>query len=63
MSTTISNFKNEGVVNSNLQVNKIKNLFICSSSVFPNVSSENPTYMISFLAIRLANYLNKILNK
>ncbi len=63
MSTTkINNFKNEGVVNSNLQVNKIKNLFICSSSVFPNVSSENPTYMISFLAIRLANYLNKILN-
>ncbi len=64
MSTTrMSISKKKGLVNKNLMVNKINNLFICSSSVFPSVSSENPTYMISFLAIRLADYLNKILNR
>ena len=64
MSTTRINALNrKGVVSKNLKVNKINNLFICSSSVFPSVSSENPTYMISFLAIRLADYLNNLLKK
>ena len=62
MSTTrMSIARKKGIVSKNLKVNKINNLFICSSSVFPTVSSENPTYMISFLAIRLADYLNNLL--
>lgn len=45
------------VVNKNLQVHSVHNLYICSVSVFPTAGSANPTYTLCALAIRLANHL------
>ena len=46
-------------VNKNLEIHGIKNIFICSTSVFPTSGSFNPTMTLCSLAIRLAKYLNK----
>ena len=48
------------VVDSNLKVHSVDNLYICSSSVFPTSGCANPTYTICALAIRLANHLNNV---
>jgi len=50
----------KGVVNENLQVHNVKNLFICSNGVFPNLGAVNPTLTLTGLAIRLGDYLNRI---
>ena len=55
--TRMSSSRNHGVVNQNLQVWGIKNLFICSCSVFPTGSHSNPTHTLLALALRLADHL------
>lgn len=57
--TRMSSDAGDGVVNSNLQVWGITNLYICSCSVFPTSSHSNPTLTLLALAARLADYLNK----
>ncbi len=49
----------DGVVDSNLKVFGINNLYVGGSSVFPTYGSANPTYTIVQMTLRLANYLNK----
>ena len=44
----------EGVVDKNLQVWGISNLFICSCAVFPTSSHSNPTLTLLALASRLS---------
>lgn len=46
-----------GVVNANLQVHGMDNLFVCSNAVFPNIGAINPTLTLTALAIRLAAFL------
>jgi len=46
-----------GVVNKNLQVHGMENLFVCSNAVFPNLGAVNPTLTLTALAIRLAEFL------
>ncbi len=46
-------------VNKNLQIHGVKNIYICSTSVFPTSGSLNPTMTLCALAVRLANYLNR----
>jgi choline dehydrogenase-like flavoprotein len=46
-----------GVVNGDLQVHGIENLFVCSNAVFPNLGSINPTLTLTALALRLAEFL------
>jgi hypothetical protein len=49
----------EGVVNENLQVWNVPNLYVCSSSVFPTSSHSNPTLTLLALAMRLSCHLEK----
>jgi choline dehydrogenase-like flavoprotein len=47
----------DGVVDSNLRVFGMRNLYVCDASVFPTVGSVNPSLTITALAIRLARRL------
>ena len=51
----------KGVVDANLQVHGISNLFVAGSSVFPTYSAANPTMNLVALTLRLADHLNGIL--
>jgi len=46
-----------GVVDSNLKVWGIPNLYVCSSSVFPTSGQANPTFLLGAFAVRLASHL------
>jgi hypothetical protein len=50
---------NDSVVDKNLKVHNIKNLFINGSSIFRTSGHTHPTYTIVKFALRLANYLSK----
>lgn len=47
----------EGVVDQNLKVHGVDNLYVAGSSVFPSAGISNPTMTIITLSIRLAAYL------
>lgn len=47
------------VVDNNLKVHGVKNLYILGSSVFPSAGHANPTLTICQLSYRLADYLTK----
>ncbi len=49
----------KGVVDENLKVHSVENLFISGSSVFPTVGSDCPTITIVALSIRLAEHLKQ----
>jgi choline dehydrogenase-like flavoprotein len=46
-----------GVVDSNLRVHGVDNLFVAGSSVFPTAGYANPTLTLLALSIRLADHL------
>ncbi|HEY3855128.1 MAG TPA: GMC oxidoreductase [Verrucomicrobiae bacterium] len=54
--TRIAENSRDGVVDRNLKVWGLSNLYACSSSVFPTSSQANPTFFLGALAIRLARY-------
>ncbi len=58
MSDTIKN----GVVDKNLKVFNLSNLFITGSSVFPTGGYVHPTFTIVQLSIRLAHHIKKIIS-
>ena len=47
------------VVDKNLKIKGVKNIFCCSSAIFPSSGSVNPTFIICALAERLSSYLKK----
>jgi choline dehydrogenase-like flavoprotein len=51
-----------GVVNADLRVHGLANLYVTGSSVFPTNSSSNPTITVIALSVRLARHLQKILS-
>jgi len=51
----------KGVVDANCQVHGIANMFVAGSSVFPTSGSANPTLTIVALAIRLADYMKRLM--
>lgn len=55
--TRMSNDSKRGVVDRNLRVHSVKNLYVCGSSVFPTNSYVSPTFTIAALAARLAEHL------
>lgn len=57
--TRIAGSKEEGVVDRNLLLYGSKNVYICSSSVFPTSSQANPTFYLGAFAVRLAHFLSK----
>ena len=57
--TRISATENMGVVDSDLKVWGVNNLYICSCSVFPTSSHSNPTLTMLALGIRLSDHIQK----
>ena len=55
--TRMTESSNYGVVDSNLKMFGLSNLFISGSSVFPTSSIVNPTYTIIALSLRLGNHI------
>lgn len=58
--TRMSDDPRQGVVDSDLRVHGVDNLFIASSSTFPTGSWVNPTLTIVALALRLADHLKRM---
>jgi len=61
--TRMSNNKTKGVVDKNLKVHNINNLYCAGSSVFPTFSWINPTMTIVALSLRLGDHLIDQLGK
>ena len=55
--TIYSHNKKFRIVDKNLKINGIKNIYICSSSIFPTSGSVNPTKTICALALRLSRVI------
>jgi choline dehydrogenase-like flavoprotein len=53
----MSNEEDSGVVDSDLRVHGVDNLFICSNAVLPNGAAVNPTLTLIALTERLADHL------
>jgi choline dehydrogenase-like flavoprotein len=51
---------NGSVVDPDLQVHGVSNLFVASCSVFPGGGSSNPTFTLMALTLRLAAHLTKL---
>ena len=58
--TRISDSPKTGVVDNNLKLWGVNNIFIDSSSVFPTSGQANPTFLLGAFAIRLAEHLTKM---
>jgi choline dehydrogenase-like flavoprotein len=61
--TRMSADPREGVVDANLKVHSLNNLYVAGSSVFPSAGVSNPTFTIVTLAIRLAEHLSGMIGK
>jgi choline dehydrogenase-like flavoprotein len=59
--TRMSNDPTQGVVDSNLKVHSLANLYVAGASVFPSAGISNPTFTIITLSIRLAAHLRRAL--
>ncbi len=59
--TRMSDKAEDGVVDKNLKVHSLDNLYVAGSSVFPSAGISNPTFTIVTLSIRLAEHLSKVL--
>jgi hypothetical protein len=59
--TRMSGHPNAGVVGVNCNIHGIENLFVASSSIFVTSGQANSTFMIVSFALRLADYLKKVL--
>jgi choline dehydrogenase-like flavoprotein len=57
--TRMSDDPTQGVVDANLKVHSLHNLYVAGSSVFPSTGISNPTFTIITLSIRLAEHLSK----
>jgi choline dehydrogenase-like flavoprotein len=55
--TRMSADPKNGVVNANLQVHGINNLYMAGSSVFPTGGGCNPTFTLTMLALRLGEHI------
>jgi choline dehydrogenase-like flavoprotein len=62
-STRMAAAADKGVVDGDLRVHGLQDLFLCSSSVFPTAGSVNPTWTLVALALRLADHLKAVAAK
>ncbi|MEP6747114.1 MAG: GMC oxidoreductase [Bacteroidota bacterium] len=58
----IANNADEGVVDASLKLWGTKNVYVCSSAVFPTSGQANPTFFLGAFAVRLAAHLTKLYN-
>ena len=59
--TRMNNDSKKGVVDFNLKVHGIQNLYIAGSGCFPTSGAANPTLTIVAMCIRLADHLKNII--
>ena len=59
--TRMSSDPKKGVVNEDLRVHGVENLFIGGSSVFPTGGSAHPTFTILALTLRLVEKLKGVI--
>jgi choline dehydrogenase-like flavoprotein len=59
--TRMSSDPTQGVVDSNLKLHSLDNLYVAGASVFPSAGISNPTFTIIMFSIRLADHLRKAL--
>ncbi len=57
--TRIGRDASEGVVDRDLGLFGARNVFVCSSSVFPTSGQANPTFLLCAFAVRLAHQLSR----
>jgi len=55
--TRMASSPTKGVVDQNLKVHSLNNLYVAGASVFPSALISNPTFTIIALSIRLADHL------
>ena len=60
--TRMSDDPTQGVVDSNLRVHSLDNLYVAGASVFSSAGISNPTFTIITLSIRLAEHLVRMLS-
>lgn len=58
--TRMSRRADDGVVDPNLRVHGISNLYVASGSVLPTSSQANTTFMVIVFALRLADHLREV---
>lgn len=58
--TRVGEAPSNSVVDSDLKVHNISNLYISGPSVFPSFGYANPFFSISALSVRLADHLNEL---
>lgn len=51
----------QGVVDPNLKMHSLNNLYVAGASVFPSGGISNPTFTVIALSIRLAEHLTTVL--
>lgn len=56
--TRIASSPKRGVVDGDLKLWGVNNIFVCSSSVFPTSGQANPTFFLGAFAARLAEHLS-----
>jgi choline dehydrogenase-like flavoprotein len=61
--TRMGENEKNSVVDKNLKVHKIENLYVAGSSVFPSCGYKNPTFTITQLSLRLGDFLKEQLTK
>ena len=54
----MSSMEADGVVDADLRVHGVDNLYVISNAVFPNIGAINPTLTLTALALRLGDHLN-----
>jgi choline dehydrogenase-like flavoprotein len=59
--TRMSATPDVGVVDSNLKIHGVDNIYICSNSSFASLGSVNPTLTLTALSLRLGNHLNSVI--
>lgn len=59
--TRMAQTPDEGVVDANLRVHRMHNLYVASSSVFVTSGQANSTFMIVAFSLRLADHLHRLL--
>lgn len=58
--TRIADSPEKGVVDMNLKLWGTRNVYVCSSSVFPTSSQANPTFLLGTFGVRLAKHLSSL---
>jgi choline dehydrogenase-like flavoprotein len=61
--TRLARTPEAGVVDEDLKIWGLSNIYVCSSSVFPTSGQANPTFLLGAFAVRLAHHLSSTVTR